>query len=359
MKIGILGLPSGGKTTFFNALTLLSSNEIDSTKTKSSVAIIDVPDERLDFLSQIFYPKKKTYAKLEIHDFMGNFNPELSSFNTNFSNSAKTFDAFILIVRQFDDETVPHIKGSIDPERDIREFFDDIMLFDLSFIETRLERIEKDLQRLKNKEELIRTKSILMRWNEALQNGIHLRELDFSPEEDLLQRNYQMLTYKPVIVAVNFSEHQITNANQHINSLREKFSRKKVAIEPFCAKIEMELAQIEPKERQIFMEEYNIKESALSRVLKISYSLLGLISFFTVGEDECRAWTITEGTKAQIAAGTIHTDFYHKFIRAEVVSYEDFAKYKSFSKCKEHGVFRLEGKDYIVKDGDIMHIRHS
>ena len=179
-------------------------------------------------------------------------------------------------------------------------------------------------------------------------------------EDELkLVKNYQPLTAKPLLIAVNFDENDIENLNQMINDIKSKIIGKNVRIEPFFAKIEMELVQLEADEKKIFMAEYGIKESALSRLIRSAYDLLGLQSFFTVGEDECRAWTIHKGYTAQQAAGVIHTDFYNRFIRAEVVSYDDFIKYGSFAACKEHGVFRLEGKDYIVRDGDILHVRHG
>jgi GTP-binding protein YchF len=359
MKIGIVGLPYSGKTSFFNALTFCSEESASARKTKGELAIIKVPDARLDFLTNIFNPRKKVNATLEIDDFMGSSNPEISTYNTQFSNVAKLFDAFILVIRGFEDDSVPHTKGSVDILRDLKEFLEDIELFDLSFIETRLERLEKDFQRQKNKEELLRTKEIIMKWNKALQSGVQLREIETTHEEELLQRNYQMLTMKPLIVAINLSEKDINIADEIVNDIRAKYRGKRIRIEPFFAKIEMELAQLDEEEKQIYMEDFGLKESALTRLLRSAYDLLGLCSFFTVGEDECRAWTIKKGMTAQEAAGVIHTDFFHKFIRAEVVSFKDFEELGSFAKCKEKGVFRLEGKDYIVQDGDIMHIRHS
>ncbi len=359
MKIGIVGLPYSGKTSFFNALTFCGEESASARKTKGELAIIKVPDERLDFLTNVFNPRKKINATLEIDDFMGSSNPEISTYNTQFSSVARLFDAFILVIRGFEADSVPHTKGSVDISRDLKEFLEDIELFDLSFIETRLERLEKDFQRQKNKEELLRTKQIIMKWNKALQNGVQLREIETTREEELLQRNYQMLTMKPLIVAVNLSEKDINIADEIVNDVRAKYRGKKIRIEPFFAKIEMELAQLDDGEKQIYMEDFGLKESALTRLLRSAYDLLGLCSFFTVGEDECRAWTIKKGITAQEAAGVIHTDFFHKFIRAEVVSFKDFKELGSFAKCKEKGVFRLEGKEYIVQDGDIMHIRHN
>jgi ribosome-binding ATPase YchF (GTP1/OBG family) len=183
--------------------------------------------------------------------------------------------------------------------------------------------------------------------------------LEFTEDEEKFIRNYQLLTAKPLLIALNLDESDINKADEITAQLKEEFHGTNITIEPFFAKIEMELTQLNEDEIEMFMEEYGFEESALSRLIRSAYSLLGIISFFTVGEDECRAWPIKKGFTAQEAAGTIHTDFYNKFIRAEVVGYDDFMKYGSFAACKEHGVFRLEGKQYIVKDGDILHVRHG
>ncbi|ROL56571.1 redox-regulated ATPase YchF [Bacteroidetes/Chlorobi group bacterium Naka2016] len=359
MKIGIVGLPYSGKTTFFESLISAEQEPAQGSQRKSTVSIIKVPDERLDYLTQIFNPKRKVNATIEVDDFMGSSNVEIQTYNSKFATVAKNYDAFILIVRGFEDPTIPHIKETIDIKRDINLFFEDTSIFDLSFIESRLERLEKELTRAKNKDELLKTKDILIKWNNALQEGIPLRELDITKDEELLQKNYQMLTMKPLIVAVNLSESDIEKSEELIADLRNQFKGKNIRIEPFFAKIEYELSRLSDEERIEFMENFGLKESALSRLLRSAYNLLGLQSFFTVGEDECRAWTIRKGMTAQEAAGVIHTDFYNKFIRAEVVHYNDFKECGSFAKCKEKGVFRLEGKDYIVQDGDIMHIRHN
>jgi len=188
---------------------------------------------------------------------------------------------------------------------------------------------------------------------------VPLREVEFNDEDLKLMKNYQPLTTKPLLIALNLPEAEITNAAAIVSRTKEAIAGKHIAIEPFFAKIEMELAQLDDEEKAVFMEEYGINESALTRLIKAAFDLMGLQSFFTVGEDECRSWTINRGMNAQESAGSIHSDFFAKFIRAEVVSSDDFFKFGSFAKCKEHGVFRLEGKEYIVKDGDILHVRHG
>ncbi len=359
MKIGIIGLPYSGKTTFYKSLKAVDQSEDKQARGKTSSSIIKVPDERLDYLTQVFNPKRKVHATLEVADFMGDKDPEIPTFNNKFSTVAKNFDAFILIVRGFEDPTIPHIKATIDIERDIKTFLEDAALFDLSFLEKRIENIEKELNRSKNKEQIIKTREILRKWYEKLLSGSLLFDLELTKEELLLQKNYQLLTLKPLIIAVNFSEDSISSSSLIINNLREKFKIKNISIEPFFAKIEYELSQLNEEETKEFMENFGLEEPALSRLLRTTYELLGLQSFFTVGEDECRAWTIKKGMTAQEAAGVIHSDFYQKFIRAEVVHFDDFKVCGSFAKCKEKGVFRLEGKDYLVQDGDIMHIRHN
>jgi ribosome-binding ATPase YchF (GTP1/OBG family) len=211
----------------------------------------------------------------------------------------------------------------------------------------------------KNKDMMIKEKEYIQRWSEALQNETPLRDLDMSEDEMRYARNYQPLSAKPLLIALNLDENDIKKSDEIVESVRSKFSGKNVKIEPFFAKIEIELSQLSPDEKEMFMGEYGLTESALSRLIRSAYDLLGLQSFFTVGEDECRAWTIKKGMTAQEAAGVIHTDFYNKFIRAEVVGYHDFIECGSFAKCKEKGHFRLEGKEYIVKDGDILHVRHG
>ncbi|MCX7879225.1 MAG: DUF933 domain-containing protein [Ignavibacteria bacterium] len=360
MKIGIVGLPFSGKTTFFKSIVIrqrLSTEE--NHRHKSVAAIINVPDERLDFIEKTLNLPIKINATLEIDDFMGSSNPEIQTYNSKFSIQAKLYDCYILVVRGFIDDRVPHILNTIDIERDIKLFQEDITLFDLSFLENRLEKIEKEIQRAKNKSELQKEKSILSYWHKSLENGLPLRELVLSKEEELLQRNYLLLTMKPLLIAINLSDCDIGSSQDRINYLRQKFKGGKVNIEPFFAKIEMELSELPEEDRKVYMNEFGIQDSALTRLLRSAYNLLGLETFFTMKENECRAWTIKKGATVHEAAGVIHTDFYSKFIRAEVIHFEDFKTYKSISKCKEKGVVHLEGKEYIVQDGDIIYIRHN
>lgn len=359
MKIGIVGLPYVGKTTLFHSVSFDSIEKKDDSKRKLNLAVIKVPDERLNFLTEIFKPRKKVNATIEIEDFMGSANPQIQTYNTRFSIEAKIYDAFILVVRAFKDSNVSSFRENINPVDDIQQFFEDTLIFDISFIETRFEKLEKESQKQKNSEQLIFQKNILTKWYNALQNGKQLRELNYTPEEALLQKNYQLLTRKPLLVAVNFSESDIKSSEHIVEEIKKIFKERKILLIPFFAKIEAELSELEISDRIEYMKDLGIKETALQRLIRSSYEILGLQSFFTVGEDECRAWTIRKGMTAQEAASVIHTDFFNKFIRAEVVSFEDFQKLGSLQKCKEKGFFRLEGKEYIVQDGDIIHIRHN
>ncbi|MGA2296200.1 MAG: redox-regulated ATPase YchF, partial [FCB group bacterium] len=330
-------------------------------KRDANIAIVKVPDKRLDELTAIFNPKKKVNAVIEIVDIAGvqKGDHSSSSFSSNFLSKVKTNDALIHVVRGFNDETIPHVDGSINIIRDIKTLDEEFIFSDMAFVENRLEKLEKEMTKPKQKEMALKEKEFILKWNDALQNEKSLREIEMHDEESMYAKNYQPLSAKPLLIAINLDENDIARSEEIVNSVREKIKGRNIIIEPFFAKIELELSSLDEDEKPIFMEEYGIKESALSRLIRSAYRLLGLQSFFTVGEDECRAWTIKVGTTAQEAAGVIHTDFYNKFIRAEVTSYNDFMKYGSFAKCREHGVFRLEGKEYIAKDGDIIHVRHG
>jgi hypothetical protein len=248
--------------------------------------------------------------------------------------------------------------NSINPKRDIEFLNTEFLLTDMAFLESRIGKLKKDL--LKSKDDKMKREiPLLEKCLAHCENELPLYTLVFDENETKLLSGYQLLTLKPMAVAVNYDENSIPDVNNQINQLKTDFQKSNTSIIPFFAKIELELSKLNEDDQAAFMQDYGIKDSALNRILRISYELLGLQSFFTVGEDECRAWTIKKNYTAQQAAGVIHTDFFNKFIRAEVVHYEDFLKYGSFSKCKEAGTWRLEGKDYIVKDGDILNIRHS
>lgn len=359
MQIAIVGLPHSGKTTLFQTITNNFIDQSSLQRKDENKAIVKVPDKRLDLLSQIFNPKKTTYATVEIIDLIGQQKIEgKSPFTDNFLAKVKNNDALLHVVRGFKDDTYPFEDGSVNLIRDIDSLETEFILSDMTIFETRIERLNKQIQKLSN-EEAKKELSILTNWLESLQNNIPLRNLDFSDDEKKYLKIFQPLTAKPLLIALNLEENLVKESDKIIEELNNKYNFKNLKISAFFAKIEMELAQLPEEEAVVFMNDYGIKESALNRLIADAYDLLGLQSFFTVGEDECRAWTIKKGFTAQEAASVIHSDFYNTFIRAETVGYDDFILCGSFAKCKEKGVFRLEGKDYIVKDGDILSIRHS
>jgi len=360
MQIGIVGLPYSGKSTLYQTITktLLEPNEL--AKSEAHQAIIKIPDERLDRLTAIFNPKKKVNAAIDIVDVVGLQKGDSGStqFTGNFLSKVKTNDALVQVVRLFDNEAVPHSEGSINMMRDIDSFETEFILSDMAIIEKRIESLKKQI--LKTQDEKLKHElPILEKCFELLQDEKPLRDHQFSKEEIIILKTYQLLSIKPMLIALNLDETQINDSEKYLNELvKKKLSHNTKAL-IFFGKIELEMSELKDEDAELFMKDYGIKESALDSLIRGAYDLLGLQSFFTVGEDECRAWTIKKGMNAQEAAGEIHTDFYKKFIRAEVVGYNDFIECTSFSKAKEQGKWRLEGKEYIVQDGDILSIRHN
>ncbi len=360
MQIGIVGLPLSGKSTLFQTITKTHIDPAAVAKIESHRAVIKVPDERLDKLTEIFQPKKKVNATIEVIDVVGLQKGDTGStqFTSNFLSKVKTNDALIQVVRLFENELVPHPEGSINMMRDIEEFETEFLISDMAIVEKRIESIKKQIMKTKD-EQLKRELPVLEKCYEILQNETPLREAHLKEDELKLLRSYQLLTAKPMLIALNLDENQIGDVDKYLNELAKKKLGANTKALAFFGKIEMEMSELSDDDAQMFMEDYGIKESALNNIIREAYELLGLQSFFTVGEDECRAWTIKRGSTAQEAAGEIHTDFYKKFIRAEVVHYDDFIADGSFAKAKEEGHWRLEGKEYIVKDGDIISIRHG
>ena len=361
MQIGIVGLPFSGKSTLFQTITRTHLDPATLARAEAHQAIVKVPDVRLQKLSEIFSPKRTVYATIEFVDVVGLKKGDTGStqFTTNFLGNVKTNDALVQVVRLFGDHSVPHPDGSIDPLRDIASFETEFIISDLTIIESRIERIKKQLQ--KSGDELL-TKELpaLEKCHQILSHEKPLREADVTEDEALQLKSYQLLTMKPMLIALNGDESQRNPIDETVRSARSQKEGRQTRVVSFLGKIEMEMSELSDEEMNTFMAEYGIRESALNTLIRESYGLLGLHSFFTVGEDECRAWTIRKGMTAQEAAGAIHSDFVTKFIRAEVVDYDHFiANGGSFAKAKEAGLWRLEGKEYIVKDGDIMEIRHS
>lgn len=361
MQIGIVGLPYSGKSTLYQTITKTHLDPSALSKIEVHHAIVRIPDARLDKLSGLFSPKSTVNATIEFVDVVGLKKGESGStqFTTNFLANVKTNDALVQVVRLFENEAVPHPDGSVDPARDIASFETEFILSDLAIIELRVDRIKKQIQKSPD-EHLKKELPVLEHCQQILQTEKPLREATFSKDDLQLLKTYQLLTIKPMLIALNFDESQRTTMEATVKSISDKKGGNGTKVVSFFGKIEMEMSELAEEESEAFMSEYGIKESALDTLIREAYAILGLQSFFTVGEDECRAWTIRKGMTAQDAAGVIHSDFFNKFIRAEVVGYDHFISHEgSFAKAKEAGHWRLEGKEYLVKDGDILSIRHS
>jgi len=360
MQIGIVGLPQSGKSTLFQTITKTHLDSSAMAKVETHQSVIKVPDDRLDKLTEIFQPPKKTNATIEVLDIIGLHKGDSGStqFTSNFLSKVKTNDALIQVVRLFKNEIVAHPDGSVNMMRDINNFETEFILSDLAIVEKRIDTVKKQVQKTQD-DKLKRELPILEKCYEILQKEQPLRDSHFTDDELKILSSFQLLSVKPMLIALNLDEGQVGETEKYLSELAKKKLSKHTKALFFFGKIEQEMSELSEKEVAVFMKEYGIKESALNNIIREAYDLLGLQSFFTCGETECRAWTIKKGDNAQEAAGEIHTDFYNKFIRAEVVGYDDFIAAGSFAKSKEHGTWRLEGKEYIVKDGDILIIRHS
>lgn len=360
MQIGLVGLQYSGKSTLFSIISGTDISEQNIGSDKAVIEVVKVPDERLEKLSEIFNPKKTINATIEVYDIPGLRTADDGKLRiTNaFLNEVKNNDALFYVVRQFEEDSVIHPMNKINPIEDIAFLENEFLFYDLAFLENRIEKIKKEV--LKTKDERLKKEiPVIEKCLEHVENEKPLRTLSLTENELSLLSGYQLLTLKKLVIAINFDDNSIDNIDEYLLKAKELVNDENVEIIPFYAKLELELSKLNDEDREMFMDDYGIKESALNKILHASYQALGLHSFFTVGEDENRAWTIKRNYTAQDSAGVIHSDFYSKFIRAEVVGYKDFMKYLSFAKCKEAGVWRLEGKEYIVKDGDILNIRHS
>ncbi|MDT8324630.1 MAG: redox-regulated ATPase YchF [Bacteroidota bacterium] len=360
MQIGLVGLPFSGKSTLFQTMTRTPLDEATLAKQQSQQAMVKVPDARVDKLAEFFNPKKKVYTAVEFVDVVGLKKGDHNStqFTNAFLGAVKTNDAIMHVVRMFDDPLYPHPEGSVDPARDIEILETEFLLSDMAMVDNRVEKLRKQVQKIQDdklKHELV----ILERFKEALDNEQPLRTVPIDKQDAQLIKGFQFLTQKPILVVLNMEEDKVGESDTIVAQLQEKFADRGIAVDAFFGKIEMELAQMEDEDAAEFMKDYGIEESALTRIIRAAYDMLGLISFLTFGEDECRAWTVREGSPAPEAAGVIHSDLQDRFIRAEVVHFTDFVEYGSISACKESGHWRLEGKEYVVKDGDMLTIRHG
>jgi ribosome-binding ATPase len=357
MKTAIIGLPMVGKTSLFTILTgVHQETRIGSTAVRTGVA--KVPDARLDELAQLFEPPKITHATVEYVDM-----PSISKENLRdpaYVASLRVVDAFAHVLRLFEDETIPHEKGSVDPVRDLEDVETELILSDLVVVEKRLERLEKDRKKIKNPE-LDREFELLEKCKAALEANQPLRQLELDEEQEKRIRGFQFLSQKPMLYVLNLGEAEAGKLHQREEEYRNGplAGRKHTSVTAVCGKVEAELAELPPEEQRDYLASYGLQESGLERLIAATYSLLGLMSFLTAGETEVRAWTIPIQSSAVKAAGAIHSDFEKKFIRAEVVNWRSLVDLGGYPGVREKGLLRLEGKEYIVKDGDVLVIRHG
>ncbi|MGO8983307.1 MAG: redox-regulated ATPase YchF [Terriglobales bacterium] len=360
MKTGIIGLPQVGKTSLFRILTKVNLSEpAFSNPREAHIGVAKVPDDRLDKLAALYSPKKLTHASVEYVDVGAIGQDALKE--TAYIGHLRQVDALIHVLRAFESDEIPHV-GPIDPLRDIKNVEFDLMVSDLGQIEKRLERLEKDLKKMKTPE-LEKENELLIRAKAQIESEKPLREMEMSPEDKKRIRGFMFLSEKPILYVLNISES--TQLGKDLEEAVAKYNLSEVASRPnagasaICGKVEAELAEMSDEDAAEFLGSYGLTESGLSRLIRKSYHLLGLISFFTAGEDECRAWTIPLHTRAQNGAGAIHSDLEKHFIRAETIRWDQLLEAGSEANARAKGTLRLEGKDYIVQDGDVMHIRHS
>jgi len=355
MRLGIIGLPQSGKTTLYNAFTRgTQPTGAVSGKIEIHTGVVDVPDPRVDILSKMFNPKKTIYAKVTYADIAGlDGSAGKSGISGTLLNQLSQMDGFIHAVRCFENDAVPHPSGSVNPLRDLQTMDTEFILNDLIVVERRLERLQDERRKGggRDKATIDREIALFERFHAVLSEEKPLRDEELSHEEEKILPGFTLLSRKPVLVVFNLAEGQAAP--------QIEYNHRHTRVEALQGRLEMDISQLPPEDAAIFMEEYGITEASLNRVIRLSYDLLGLQSFFTVGPDEVRAWTVKRGANAQESAGEIHTDLQKGFIRAEVVAYEDLIALGGMNEAKAKGKFRLEGKEYIVKDGDILNIRFN
>lgn len=363
LTAGIVGLPNVGKSTLFNAITkqnILAANYPFAT-IEPNVGVVTVPDQRLDFLNQLYQPKSLVPTTFEFTDIAGLVEGAASGegLGNKFLSHIRQVDAICEVVRCFTDSNVTHVTGSVDPIRDIEIINVELMLADLEVVDSRIGKIAKKVTQSRDKDGL-KELELMRKLKDKLEQNIPVRQIELSEEELFILKPFNLLTLKPIIYVANINEDEIKSEdNDYVKAVKEYATKEGSKVIKICAKIEAELSELSDEDRELFLDDLGIEESGLDKLIKAAYSLLGLETYFTTGVDEVRAWTFHKGMKAPACAGIIHTDFERGFIKAEVMSYEDLKSCGNEKAVKEAGKLRLEGKDYVMQDGDICLFRFN